>query len=243
MSTGDGCLPPNAVQVDVDVDLSDAESEELARQVTWMLGLDQDFADFYRLAAGEPRLARAAERAQGRILRSATFFEDVVKTILTTNTTWAGTVRMVQGLVDLYGSPLPADPSRHAFPVAARLASLDEATLRKEAKLGFRAPSVLTLARAVASGALDVEGLKSSNLPTPELRKRLLGIRGVGDYAAAHLLILLECYDYLPVDSWALKNVSREWYGGQPVGRPEVEAAFARWGTWQGLAYWYWDWS
>jgi 3-methyladenine DNA glycosylase/8-oxoguanine DNA glycosylase len=95
----------------------------------------------------------------------------------------------------------------------------------------------------VASGALDLEALKSDDVPTTELRKRLLAIKGVGDYAAANLLMILSRYDYLPVDSWALKMVSYEWYAGEPVGRSEVEAAFERWGQWQGLAYWFWDWA
>ena len=43
----------------------------------------------------------------------------------------------------------------------------------------------------------------------------------------------------MPVDSWARKMVSQEWYGGKPVGRDEVEAAFARWGEWQALAYYF----
>jgi hypothetical protein len=37
--------------------------------------------------------------------------------------------------------------------------------------------------------------------------------------------------------------VSREWHGGEPVGRAEVEAAFEHWGEWKGLAYWFWDWA
>jgi hypothetical protein len=37
--------------------------------------------------------------------------------------------------------------------------------------------------------------------------------------------------------------VSREWYGGEPIGQAEVEAAFERWSQWKGLAYWFWDWS
>jgi len=90
---------------------------------------------------------------------------------------------------------------------------------------------------------LDLEALKHSDLPTPELRKRLLGLKGVGDYAAANLLMILGRYDAIPVDSWALKMVSNEWYGGAPVGRAEVEAAFEGWGEWKGLAYWLWDWT
>ena len=50
-------------------------------------------------------------------------------------------------------------------------------------------------------------------------------------------------YDFVPVDSWALKMVSHEWHDGRPVGQAEVEEAFAPWGEWKGLAYWFWDWS
>ena len=99
------------------------------------------------------------------------------------------------------------------------------------------------LARSVASGDLDLESLKTASIPTPQLRKQLLAIKGVGEYAMANLLMLLGRYDFIPVDSWAFRMVSHEWYGGEPVGRAEVEAAFDRWGEWKGLAYWFWDWS
>jgi 3-methyladenine DNA glycosylase/8-oxoguanine DNA glycosylase len=233
----------DGVRVEVEGQLSEAEGAEVARQVTWMLGLDQDFSAFYALARQEPKLAYVAERARGRLLRSPTLFEDTVKTILTTNTSWAGTIRMVLSLVYQFGPPLAADPSRHAFPTPDRLAAADAETLRSAAGLGYRAPYVLELARSVASGSLDLEGFKTADLPTPQLHQRLLAIKGVGEYAAANLLMLLGHYDLIPVDSWALKLVSHEWYGGEPVGRAEVEAAFEGWGAWKGLAYWFWDWS
>jgi 3-methyladenine DNA glycosylase/8-oxoguanine DNA glycosylase len=234
---------PGGVRVEVETPLTAAEQAEIASQVRWMLNLDLGLTGFYDLARQEPKLAHVETRAQGRILRSPTLFEDVVKTILTTNTAWSGTKRMVQAVVSEFGAPLPADPARHAFPASEQLAASDEQTLRSVGKLGYRAPYVLTLARAVASGDLDLEALKTIDLPTPELRKRLLALKGVGDYAAANLLMLLGRYDYLPVDSWALKVVSHEWHNGEPVGRAEVEAAFERWGPWRGLAYWFWDWS
>jgi len=231
------------VSVEMDSPLSEAEQAEVARQVGWMLGLEQDFSAFYALARKEPKLAHVEERAQGRVLRSPTLFEDTVKTILTTNTSWAGTIRMVKALVSQFGAPLPADPTRHAFPTPDQLAATDEETLRSAAGLGYRAPYVLELARRVASGALDLEGFKTADIPTSQLRKQLLAIKGVGEYAAANLLMLLGRYDFVPVDSWALKMVSHEWYGGEPVRRAEVEAAFEHWAEWKGLAYWFWDWS
>ncbi len=234
---------PSGVQVAVDDGLSDGERGEVTRQVTWMFGLDMDFSAFYAAARHEPKLAQVETRAQGRVLRSATLFEDTVKTIATVNTAWSGTIRMVKALVTLFGSPLPDDTGCRAFPTAEQIAATDEATLRGQARLGFRAPFVLALARAVASGSFDLEALKTSDLPTPDLRKRLLSIKGVGDYAVANLLMLLGRYDAIPVDSWAMKMVSQEWHSNQPVGRAEVEAAFERWGEWRGLAYWFWDWT
>ncbi len=231
------------VSVEVQDRLSEAERGEVAHKVEWMLGLNQDFSAFYELAREESRLAHVAERAQGRLLRSPTLFEDIIKTMLTTNTRWSGTIRMVESLVSRFGDPLPADPARHAFPTPDRLSTVDEETLRSEARLGYRAPYVLELARSVASGDFDLEALKTTDIPTAQLRRKLLAIKGIGEYAAASLLMLLGRYDFVPVDSWALKLVSHEWHGGEPVGRAEVETAFERWGEWKGLAYWFWDWS
>jgi 3-methyladenine DNA glycosylase/8-oxoguanine DNA glycosylase len=231
------------VEVSVEIPLDHSEQAEVSSAVMWMLGLDQDLSEFYQIARSEPKLAQAEEQGRGRVLRSPTLFEDTVKTILTTNTGWSSTIRMVDALVSLFGPPLQDDPGRHAFPAPERLASSNEEILRSEARLGYRAPYILSLARGVASGDLDLEGLKHSDLPTAELRKRLLAIKGVGDYAAANLLVLLGRYDFVPVDSWAVKVVSNEWYDGQPIGRAEVEAAFEPWGAFKGLAYWFWEWS
>jgi 3-methyladenine DNA glycosylase/8-oxoguanine DNA glycosylase len=231
------------VSVEVDGQLSQAERDEIASKVNWMLCLEQDFSAFYALARSEPKLAHVEHRAQGRVLRCPTLFEDGVKTILTTNTLWAHTIRMVESLVTRFGDPLPADPSQHAFPTPEQLAATDEETLRSKARLGYRAPYVLGLARFVASGDLDLEALKTEELSIAQLRKRLLAIKGVGGYAAANLLMLLGRYDFVPVDSWALKMVSHEWYNDEPIEQAQVEAVFERWGEWKGLAYWFWDWS
>lgn len=234
---------PGGVNIMVEKLLSSTEQDELKDKISWMLDLELDLSNFYELARGEPKLAHAEMNGRGRILRCATIFEDVVKTILTTNTAWSGTMRMVKAVVDQYGTPLPTEPSRRAFPSAQRLAESNVDTLRQDTRLGYRAPYILELAQRQASGDLDLEAFKTNNLPTPELRKRLLALKGVGDYAAANLLMLMGRYDYIPVDSWALMMVSKEWYDSQPITRAEVEAAFEGWGDWKGLAFWLWDWN
>jgi len=223
--------------------LTEAEQAELSRTITWMLDLDQDFTEFYALARQEPKLIKMVERQAGRVLRSPTLFEDVIRTLLTTNTLWKHTLRMCRELTARYGDPMSCEPELHAFPTPARLAQVEEPSLREECRMGYRAPYVNELAHRVASGELDLEILKTKTLSTLDLRKELMSIKGVGGYAAANLLMLLGRYDYVPVDSWALKVVSNEFFGGEKVTPKQVLATFEGWGKWQGLAYWFWDWS
>ena len=148
---------PDGAQVECADPVTDDEQAEIATMAGWMLGLDQDLSAFYAAAQHEPKLAHVAERAQGRLLRSPTLFEDVVKTILTTNTTWSGTKRMVQALVDLFGDPLggplghplggpsSADASPRAFPAPR----LDRAGRCRDAAPGGPAG----LSRALCAGA------------------------------------------------------------------------------------------
>ncbi len=231
--------------------LSKAERAEVAEKVSWMFGLDLDFSPFYAAARGEPKLAHAKRLARGRVLRSPTLFEDVIKTILTTNTLWGGTKNMTQKLVDEFGaawtvgagsSRLEA-PSKKTFPTPEVIAASSPAFLKEKIRVGYRAPAIHELAVRVASGQFDLEALKTSDLPTLELRQELLTLSGVGPYAAANLLLILGRSDFIPIDSWALKLVSREWYRGKPITAKEVEKRFEKWGEFKGLAFWFWDWK
>ena len=239
------CMAASNVGLDVELSagLTRREIGEIRRSVNWMIALDQDLSAFYKIARSEPKLAHVERRAQGRVLRSPTLFEDVVKTILTTNTLWKATKRMNGNLVAQFGDPLPGDSQRRAFPSPDALARTTVEVLRSETRLGYRAPYIHELAANVASGRLDLEAYKTCDLPTSDLRKQLLKIKGVGAYAAANLLMILGRFDFIPIDSWAYKLVSHEWYNAEAITAAEIEAAFEKWGQWKGLAYWFWDWS
>ena len=232
----------NGVNINVAGRLSKAEQNEIAENVTWMFGLDQDFTTFYKTAQKEPKLRHAQKLARGRVLRSPTFFEDVLKTILTTNTLWAATKRMNLNLIASFGEPL-AGTGFKAFPAPARIAASSPEVLREAIRVGYRAPYIHELAVRAASGELDLESYKTSALPTLELRKELMKIAGVGPYAAANLLMILGRPDFIPIDSYALKMVSLEWYKGKPVTAKLVEKRFEKWGVYQGLAFWFWVWK
>jgi 3-methyladenine DNA glycosylase/8-oxoguanine DNA glycosylase len=223
--------------------LDKLERREVADKVAWMFGLDMDLSRFYAAARGEPKLARLKARALGRVLRSPTLFEDVIKTILTTNTLWTTTRNMTRKLVNEFGAPLEQEPEKSAFPAPAAIAASSPEVLKEKVRVGYRASAIHQLGVRVATGELDLESLKTSTRPTLELRKKLLTLNGVGPYAAANLLIILGRTDFIPIDSYALKMVSHEWYKGKPVTAREVEKRFENWGEFKGLAFWFWDWS
>jgi 3-methyladenine DNA glycosylase/8-oxoguanine DNA glycosylase len=234
--------------------LNKTERQEVTDKVTWMFGLDMDFSLFYAASRGEPKLARAKKRALGRVLRSPTLFEDVIKTILTTNTLWAATKNMTLRLVNEFGEPLSSAgrvgqndsegrTETKAFPTPEAIAASTPEFIREKIRVGYRAPAIHGLAFRVASGQLDLESLKTRDLPTLELRKELLTINGVGPYAAANLLMILGRHDFIPIDSYALAVVSREWYAGKPVTAKEIEKRFEKWREFKGIAFWFWDWT
>jgi len=68
-----------------------------------MLRLEEDFTDFHKLCKGDPLLGFVFETKCGGILRGATAFEDLVKTVCTTNCDWRNTKKMCISLCQLDG--------------------------------------------------------------------------------------------------------------------------------------------
>jgi 3-methyladenine DNA glycosylase/8-oxoguanine DNA glycosylase len=219
--------------------LVESEIEEIVAKLRWMLRLDEEFGPFYKLAEGERSFWPAVKAGRGRLLRSPTLFEDVVKTICTTNTTWRQTINMVERLVALLGETYSPDPELHAFPTAEQIAAADQELLRQEVRLGYRSAYISQLAQEVVSGVRDLESLKDSSLPRDALKKELKSVKGVGEYAANTLLMLLGYYGELALDSEMRSFVSQHYFHGQSATDKEILSIYERWGDWKYLAYWF----
>jgi 3-methyladenine DNA glycosylase/8-oxoguanine DNA glycosylase len=222
--------------------LSRRQEVRIREAVAHMLRLDEDLSDFYERAAADADLAWAAAGA-GRMIRSPTVFEEVVKTICTTNCTWAATERMVGALVEHLGEPAAgaADgPYGRAFPTPEAMAATDESFYRDVARAGYRGAYLRSLAADAASGALDLEALGRADreeLPDDELAAILLALPGVGPYVAAHIMMLLGRYSRLVLDSWTRPKYAAV-NGGRVVKDRTIERRFRRYGPYAGLAFW-----
>jgi N-glycosylase/DNA lyase len=217
-----------------------ATQRSVEEQVRHVLRLDEDLSGFYELLADDPDLAWATKGA-GRMVRSPTVFEEVVKTVCTTNCSWGATKKMVATVVAELGEPAagapPKGPEGRAFPTPEAMAAAPDRFYRDVMRAGYRGPYFRALARSVVDGDVDLEALAVADLDDEEVAQRLQTLPGVGPYAAAHIMMMIGRYSLLILDSW-----TRPKYAGL-VGRKTVKDTtivrrFKRYGPWAGLAFW-----
>lgn len=217
-----------ALVVETPALLGKKQSAVLKSAIARMFRFADDLSAFYALIERDEMLAWAA-RGAGRILASPSVFEDVVKTICTTNCAWSATVRMTGALSALGGG---------AFPDAPVLAATPEGWYREVARMGYRGAYVRAIARDVASGALDLESLLDRRRYDDDaVEARLLALPGVGPYGAAHVMQLLGRHRSLVLDSWTRPKYLRL-AGKKRAKDSTIRRAFARYGDYAGLAFW-----
>ncbi len=230
------------IHLTVQVDQSTAESlgriqeQEIRTTVGHILTFGLDLEEFYELLTGEERYAWVEARGWGRLLRAPTVWEDLAKTLLTTNTSWNMTRQMVRRLVSL--GETGQTENRFAFPEPGRIADLGEDGLAAHLRAGYRTPYLHELARKIAGGELDVEAWSDPDLPSEELYENILNLTGFGPYAAAAMLKLLGHFDQLALDS-AARNMFASFYGMDSDDPDEaIRSHYRPYGRWQGLVLW-----
>jgi 3-methyladenine DNA glycosylase/8-oxoguanine DNA glycosylase len=195
------------------------DTEILGRVGRW---LSADWEPSSAIAA-LPDAAALIERGGGRMLRGSSFYEDFVKTVLTINTNWSATCRMVAALV--------AEPGGGAFPDPEALLDYGEERLRERAKLGFRARTVVLATRQMLDdGAISLSG---EGLAERLEHAYLVSLKGIGPYAAAHCRMLLHDFSRIPVDSGVTAYVS-ERFGCDPAAFIDGRSS---WGEYVALGY------
>lgn len=228
-----------ALGVKADRALSRREKAEAVRLVSRMLRLDEpadSIREFHRL---DPRWKRAG---RGRLFRSPTVFEDVIKTVTSCNVTWPSTVTMNRRLCEVVGRG-------GAFPSAGRLARARPATLRARCRVGYRDARIIELARLFSSkpsrGGVDVEWMENPATPDDAIHDALLELPGIGPYAAANIMQLLGRYHRLPLDTESVRHGrTLLGYKGSPAKvMKHVHKHYAPFGAHAFRSYWFEMWE
>ena len=119
---------------------------------------------------------------------------------------------------------------------AEKFVRLREPTLRKMGLSRQKITYGRSLAKAVASGSLDLDGL--AGLPEEEAVAALTEIKGIGTWTAEiYLMFALGRPDVWPVDDLALAKAARELKGLPPTAkRAELVAVAEPWRPWRSAA-------
>lgn len=226
----------NELDIKISGKISEKAKQKVAQAVHHILRFDENLGEFYNIIKKDKEFKEIAKNGMGRLLRSPTVYEDLVKTICTTNCSWALTTIMTKNLVEKLGEKTSG--GKHSFPTAEKMAEMSPDFYRAEIRAGYRSPFFQELAEKVASGQLNPEEWLLTDISTKELKKQMKQVKGVGDYAAENLLKLVGRYDGLALDSWLRAQFYRRHNNGLTCPDKEIENFYSRFGEWKGLAIW-----
>jgi 3-methyladenine DNA glycosylase/8-oxoguanine DNA glycosylase len=215
------------VRASASATLPPAARAAAAARVTRMLQLDADLTGFPEAAeAVDPVLARdLAAYGGGRLLAGPSLYEDVVKSICGTNTTWRQAVVTINRI-----AALGADG---AFPGPDALLRAGEGWMRDAARVGYRAAAILAAARAAIDGTLAE--IEADAADGERAYERLQELAGVGPATAGFLVLLMGHFDRPAVDSATIRVATGAWFGGRRPAAREVLARIAPAGRFSGL--------
>ena len=170
--------------------------------------LDRDYAGISRGFNGGEYLDACIDCGCGiRILRQEPW-EALCSFIISQCNNISRIKGIVERLCDSFGDTVALDGEEyHAFPSAVRIASLAPGAL-DVLRCGYRAPYIMTAAKAVADGSLDLGELILCDCVTA--RAELMKLEGIGPKVANCVVLFgLHHMEAFPIDVW-IKRALKE---------------------------------
>lgn len=207
--------------------LSFKEKNKIKGIVRHIFRLDEDLSGFYKICRKDSQLRFVDKTKSGRLLRSPTIFEDIIKTICTTNCSWSNTKMMVSNLCDLEDG---------CFPSPETILQTGIQKLQKNCRVGYRGKPIYELSKSVVNGEFDPDSLLNRK-DVEQIKKTLISFNGIGKYSTNHILMLLGHYSEIPVDSEVTNYICKSYFNGHEVKEKEINSLFEKYGEWKFLAY------
>jgi len=201
----------------------------IVERIRAMFDLNADWATIVYALKSDPTLARTMETAPGlRVPGSWNGFELTVRAILGQQVTVKGATALAGRLAAKFGKPVSGPAGlTHIFPTADVLA---DSKLAGVGLTGARAETIRALARAVASGKIDFEGV----VYTEKFLEQLCEIPGIGKWTAQYVAMraLREPDGFPSSDLGLLRALKLKSYR-------ELESRAEAWRPWRAYAAMY----
>ena len=215
--------------------ITSEQRREISQVVSRSLQLDRDLSGLYVTLREHRAYQWIEEVGAGRMLAAPTVWEDLSKTLMTTNTTWHMTKQMVRRLAEL--GDVYADDWR-AFPTAERIAAMRFDDLAEHVRAGYRNAYLHELATSIAEGRVNVESWRGAEMTADEMYKQLTALKGFGPYAEGSMLKLLGYFGRLATDTECRAVYKARYNHGAAATDKEIAAYYERFGDWCGLVQW-----
>lgn len=187
--------------------------------------IERDYGKIKSLLSDDPVMKTASDFGGGIRLLNQEPFECLISFIISASNNIPRIKKIIDSLCTNFGDKVTyLGKDFYTFPTPQKLASLDISDLQV-IKAGFRDKYILNAAKAVASGQIDLECLKSARYEYA--KDTLLKLSGVGNKVAdCVLLFSLEKYASFPVDVW-IKRIMEYCYFDSEQDK-EVISDFAK---------------
>lgn len=211
---------------------------DLSRLSRRVLGLGRDLSDFYAAARRDERLWRHIAPLFGLPLICAeTVFEALITLIIEQHISWVNALRSQRTLMRILDAGVVTGRhSIHDFPKPRQIAALEAEQLQPLKITRSRVNLILSIARDVRDGVLDLERLRY--LDTSEAYSRLMTIKGVGHWTAANALgRAFGKYPYVSHNDVALQAAVNHYFfqGDGEKSAEQVVETLSEYGEYAGL--------
>ena len=219
LSNGPAVLRLRLAPSVIHAEISAGSAVEAHAVVIGLLGLDQDAAAFARLAKKLGLARLVAARAELRISQTTSVFDGVLWSIIGQQINFPFACLLKRRLFERTGTLLPN--GLFAPPTPAAVAALDPSELLPLQFSRQKADYVITIARLITQGQLDLESLRAMSATRAE--RTLLAIRGLGPWSVNYLMMrALGFADCVPYGDTSVTSNLQELF--QLEERPDIDA-------------------
>ncbi len=216
--------------------LNSTDRKKIEKMIIRSLGLNIDVGKLLSKAEKiGPAYKKLVLNGSGRLLRSPSIWEDTVKTLFTTNCTWALTKKMCESACSkIFSHPTPN--GKYPFPSPKSFLKYVPEVLQEIIPVGYRADYLWHISKSFSEKNI-FEGLEDSGFDRRQSEVIFNDLRGFGRYATTHMLILIGYYDFIPIDTEVTSFLKSEYR----VRKPEsfIKRHYKKWGDqmWWGYKF------
>ena len=239
-STGTTNKPQIQCTIYSQAKIDTSEKQLIIHTLKRALKTEEDLTDFYNLSQKDPILRDIVKDLYGmHTAGRPELFPALILAVTLENAPMKRSNQMMDLLTAKYGDQADFDGKTIRYwPSAQTIASKSPEELKVEAKLGYRAANLISIAKTLTQGFPTMDEL--SAMDPEEAKKELLTLRGIGHYSAELVMPKMG----FPLDVWSAKIFHVLFFGKETPNPRETipdlkKIAEQRWGNWRGYAFVY----